>query len=83
MAKHPLTTGEVARILGISRIAVFKRIKSGALKAMKVGRQYQIAPEEIGLFHRDLTSDDKSRIQKAVGKVIREYGDVLRKLGNE
>jgi excisionase family DNA binding protein len=83
MAKQFLTTGEAARILGISRIAVFKRIKSGAIKASKVGNRYNIEPREIGLLYRDLTGKDKTRIRMAVRKVLREYGEVLRKLGSE
>ena len=38
MEKEYLSTSEVAKILGISRIAVFKKIKSGEIKAEKKGR---------------------------------------------
>ena len=37
---------EVARELGISRIAVFKRIQKGRIKAVKVGRSYLIPKEK-------------------------------------
>lgn len=45
-----LSTAEVARILGISTVAVFKRIKSGHLKAHKIGRSYAINRKEIAAF---------------------------------
>ncbi len=41
------STPEVAKILGISRIAVFKKIKSGKLKAMKVGKGYVVAKNDM------------------------------------
>lgn len=41
------TTAEVAEMYKISRIAIFKRIKKGTLKAEKVGRNYIIKKEDI------------------------------------
>jgi excisionase family DNA binding protein len=46
------STPEVAKILGISRIAVFKKIKSGKLKAMKVGKGYVVAKEDLMTHYR-------------------------------
>lgn len=42
MKDHLIGTTEAARILGISRIAVFKKIKKGHIEAYKVGRNYVI-----------------------------------------
>lgn len=42
-----LSVMEAAQLLGISRIAVFKKIKSGLLPAQKIGRHYVIAKEKI------------------------------------
>lgn len=42
------TTAELAEILGISRVAVFKKIKSGAIKAQKIGRNFVIFKKDIG-----------------------------------
>jgi excisionase family DNA binding protein len=41
------STIQVAKILKISRIAVFKNIKSGKLKAEKAGRNYIIKREDL------------------------------------
>lgn len=83
MVKRFLTTSEAAKVLGISRVAVFKRIRKGSLRALKVGHRYLIEPKEVGLLYRELTERDKKRIHLTVKKVLREYGDVIQKLGHE
>jgi len=79
-----ITTAELAKILGISRIAVFKRIKRGQIKAIRVGRNFVIPrdslPEVLGQV---LSKKNKSEIETAVKKTVREYGQTLRLLGNE
>jgi len=42
------TTAELAKILGISRIAVFKRIKNGSIKAQKNGRNFVVFKKDVG-----------------------------------
>jgi len=37
-----ISTTETAKKLGISRIAVFNRIKSGKLEAIRVGKNYAV-----------------------------------------
>jgi len=81
--KEYLTTKEVAEILGISVVAVFKRIKSGKLPAKKIGRIYVIDPADIGLKTSEPTEKTKKRIEKTVKRIVREYGDALKKLGKE
>jgi len=83
MAKPHYSTAEAAEILGVSRIAIFKRIRSGSLRATKIGKGYVIAAGDLGLLHRDLNEKDRSRIRAVVRKVLSEYGDVIRKLGRE
>ncbi len=79
-----LSTGELARILGISRIAVFKKIQNGQIKAMKVGRNYIIDPHDIGnILGTALTLEDKKQVDTAVRKTVKEYGETLRLLGAE
>lgn len=45
--KEFYTTKELAEILGISRVAVFKKIKSGNIKAQKVGRNFVVFKKDI------------------------------------
>ncbi|MDO8561168.1 MAG: helix-turn-helix domain-containing protein [bacterium] len=78
------TTSEVAKLLGISRVAVFKKIKSGDIKAKKIGRNFAVdkkdLPEILGAVLRE---DEKREIEKAVKKTVREYGQTLKLLGKE
>lgn len=75
---------ELADILGISRIAVFNKIKKGQIKAEKAGRNYIIYKKDLkGIVNEELTDRIKSEISKGVEKVIEDYGETLKKLGNE
>lgn len=47
-SKEFYTTKELAELLGISRIAVFNRIKKGYIKAQKMGRNFVIFKKDIG-----------------------------------
>lgn len=42
-----MTIPELARKLGISRIAVYQQVRSGKIKARKVGRNYAIEPQQF------------------------------------
>lgn len=76
-----LSTTEVAKLLGISRIAVFKKIKSGGIKAQKVGRNYVVDRNDLGdVFRKGITPKRKKELKKAVKKVVAEYGEALRML---
>ena len=82
--KELITTAELAKILGISRIAVFKRIKRGQIKAIRVGRNFVIPKDSLPeILGQVLSKKNKSEIETAVKKTVREYGQTLRLLGNE
>ncbi|MBI5401487.1 helix-turn-helix domain-containing protein [Candidatus Wolfebacteria bacterium] len=79
-----LTTTEVAKLLGISRIAVFKKIKSGGINAQKAGRNYIIDKKDLpAILGESLSQEKKLLIEKAVRKTISEYGKTLKLLGKE
>ncbi|NTV44711.1 MAG: excisionase family DNA-binding protein [Candidatus Yonathbacteria bacterium] len=83
-----ISTAELAKILGISRIAVFNKIKKGQIPAEKIGRSYAISIEHVnemisGSDANILTEEKKEIIEKAVGKVVKEYGETLKLLGKE
>ena len=83
--KHEyLTTAEVAHLLGVSRVAVFKKIKAEKIRAFKIGRNYVIPVEEfrsvIGAF---ISPERKVEIDAVVKKAVKEYGETLRLLGKE
>lgn len=79
-----LSTAELAKLLHVSRIAVFKKIQSGKIKAFKIGRNYVIPMEEvlsaIGTF---ISPEKKTEIDKVVKKAVKEYGEAFRLLGKE
>lgn len=82
--KNYYTVKELADILGVSRIAVFKKIKNGQIKAEKAGRNYIIFEKDIkDIIYDELTDKNKNEIGKGVTKVIKEFGDTLKMLGNE
>ncbi len=84
MNKNIFSTTEVAEILGISRQAVLKKIKSGQIKAKKVGRNFVIPKGELPLFLGEALSEEKKEgIEKAVQKVVKDYGETLKLLGQE
>jgi len=82
--KEFFSTSEVAKILGISRVAVFNRIKKGKILATKIGRNFVIPKSEIeSVLGRELSEKDKKIISEGVKKVLEEYGETLKKLGKE
>lgn len=79
-----ISTAELAKLLGISRIAVFQKIKSGKIKAVKVGRAFIIDKNDIPEILGNILSDEgKREIEEAVKKTVKEYGETLRLLGRE
>jgi excisionase family DNA binding protein len=81
--KRVMSTTELANILGISRIAIFKKIKKGQIKAVKVGRSYAISPKDVPYLSGETSKEKKHIIEQAVKKTVSEYGEVLRLLGRE
>lgn len=79
-----ITLPELAKILGISRIAVYKKVKKGQLKAEKIGKMYVIPKKSIDtILGKTLNEDDKREIDTAVKKTVSEYGEALKLLGKE
>jgi excisionase family DNA binding protein len=79
-----ITIPEIAKILGISRIAAYKKVKKGEIPAVRVGRIYMISDRDITtILNKSVTAEDKRQIDKAVKKVVLEYGEVLKKLAKE
>ncbi len=86
--KTHLSVAELAKMLGISRIAVFKRIKKGQIPAERIGRSYVISMADVneiiqGSNPKFLTKEKKEIIEKAVKKTVKEYGETLKLLGQE
>jgi len=79
-----VTIPELAKLLGVSRIAIYKRVKKGQIPATKIGRTYVITDRTIAdILGKKVTEKGKKRIDAAVRKTVREYGEVLRQLGKK
>jgi len=77
-----LSIPEAAKMLGVSRIAVYKKVKNGQIKAIRVGRNYAIPRKDIlGAENAQISEARKEEIDKAVHKTVKEYGEVLKLLG--
>jgi len=84
MDKKFISTIELALLLGISRQAVFKKIKSGEIKARKIGRNFIIDKDDLTeILDAALTENQKKEIEKSVDKTINDYGETLKLLGKE
>lgn len=82
--KEYLTIPQLAEILGLSRIAVYKKVIKGDIEAVKIGRNYAIPRKYIsGILGKELSEKGKKEINKAIRKAILEYGEVLKQLGEE
>lgn len=75
---------EMANMLGVSRIAVYKKVKKGQIKAIRVGRGFAIPKKYADhILGQTLNDKDKNRIDSAVKKTVKEYGEVLKLLGRD
>jgi len=80
-----ISVQELATRMGISRIAVFKKIKNGEIPAEKIGRSYAISINDVSdlMSPNTLSDTKKEEIEEAVERVVKEYGDTLKLLGKE
>ena len=84
MEKQYLTTSELAELLGVTRITIFRKIKENKIKAIKIGRNFVINKKDLPeILNKTLTQIKKEEIKKAVKKTISEYGETLKLLGKE
>ena len=79
-----LTIPELAKLLGVSRIAIYQRVRKGEIPAARIGRTYVITDEAIAnVLGKETTGARKKMIDVAVRKTVQEYGEVLKQLGKE
>ena len=82
--KEFVTIPEFAREVGLSRISIYNKVKSGGIFAQKIGRNYAIRRRLIAEWtHPKITAEDKRQIEATVKRVVREYGPLLVRLGRE
>ncbi len=79
-----ITIPQLAKLLGVSRVAIYNRVKKGQISAIKIGRDYAISDQTLEeILGRRVTDQGKKRINDAVRKTVQEYGEVLKQLARE
>ena len=82
--KKYVTIPELAKLLGVSRIAIYNRVKKGQIPATRIGRTYVITDQTIAnILGKKVTRKGKEQIDAAVRRTVREYGEVLKQLSKE
>ena len=81
--KDLISVAEAAKLMGLSRMHVIRKIKKGEIKAVRVGRAYAIDRNQLGGIFRRISEKERSKVDEAVEKVLRDYGEVIKKLGDE
>ncbi len=85
MAKQTyITIPQLAKLLGLSRIEVYRKVRKGQIPAIRIGRNYAISDRDVAhILGNKMSSKDKKQVSAAVKKVVREYGEVLKRLSKE
>ena len=79
-----VTIPKLAKILGVSRITIYNKVKNGEIEAIRIGRIYAIPKKYISeILGKTLSTKTKKLINDAVSRTVQEYGEVLIKLGHE
>lgn len=66
-----------AKKLGVNRVTLYRRVKSGRVKAIRVGRNYLIPREDID---SPLPKHIKRTLERGVDTTIKRYKETLTKL---
>ena len=88
MVNKYISAPELAKLLGVSRTAVFKRIDSGDIKAEKIGRNYAITEREVkritqGVLTEQVSDSEKTTLKNGSKKVLKDFSQTLKLLGKE
>jgi predicted DNA-binding transcriptional regulator AlpA len=82
--QRDMSIPQLARELGVSRVSVWHKVKTGQIPAQKIGGRYVVRARDADvILGRALTEEHRVRIHDAVGRVVKEYGPVLKKLSRE
>ena len=61
--KKYITIPELAKLLGVSRIAIYNRVKKGQIPATRIGRNYVITDETVtNILGKTVTEKGKKHI---------------------
>src|SRR4030042_5531054 len=69
-----VTVAELAKMLNISRQAVFKRVKSGEIKAIEKGKSYLIEKDSLS---KEILEEIEKKKKEAVNQAMKSSGKDL------
>ncbi len=79
-----ITIPELAKLLGLSRIEVYRKVRKGQIPAIRIGRNYAISDRDVThILGKEMSAKDKKQVGHAVKKVVKDYGEVLKRLSKE
>ena len=81
--KKYYTVTEAAKLLGVTRQAIHKRIKKGNLPHLKMGHQYLIPAETFNYITKRSSRSKIELVDKAVQKTVKEYAETLKLMAAE
>ncbi|KKP88454.1 MAG: hypothetical protein UR93_C0013G0014 [Berkelbacteria bacterium GW2011_GWA2_35_9] len=80
---NKITVPELAKIMGLSRSQVFRKVQTGLIPAQKIGGIYLIDANIAQSLTGEMTRSDQKEIGIAVKKTLKNYGEILKQLGSE
>ena len=75
--KKYITTSDLAKMLGVSRVAIFNKIKSDKIKAVKIGRNYVIEKKSLPEDIKKIIEKKRKEIVEKATKLKAENGKDL------
>ena len=79
-----ITIPQLAKLLGLSRIEVYRKVRKGQIPAIRIGRNYAISDRDVArILGKEMSVKDKKQVSLAVKKAVKEYGEVLKRLSKE
>jgi excisionase family DNA binding protein len=78
-----LSIPQAAQVMGLSRIEVYRKVKRGEIPAQRLGRNYFVLRKDLGQIYSPLTKASQRKVDQAVRKTLKEYGETLKLLGKE
>ena len=82
LAQRMYSAQEISDILGISKVSVINKIKTGQIRAHKVGNGYVIDSADV-LFGQNLPENIKFEIENVVKKAVKQYEEAFKLLSKE
>jgi len=79
-----ITIPQLAKLLGVSRVTVYNRVKAGKIPAKKIGHDYVITDQTVAdILGKKVSNQSKERIDDAVHRTVREFAQTLKLLSTE